>query len=201
VRNNSPLILASESKSRATILEHAGVDFCCVPSFCDEKKIKLTLKRTNTPTKTIARKLAEAKANLVSKKHPDLYVLAADQILECNGAAYDKPKNLEQARQHLLDLRGKSHFLYTATVIYKSSKCVWQNHEKLEMQMRHYSNDFIDEYLRTLGPSVCESVGAYKLEGLGVQFFEKVNGDYFSILGLPLLPLLNYLRQIGLLKE
>tara|TARA_B100001093_G_scaffold497171_1_gene543776 strand:- start:105 stop:710 length:606 start_codon:yes stop_codon:yes gene_type:complete len=200
VKNNNPLILASASKSRASILEQAGVEFRCIPSLCDEKEIKLTLKRTNTPIEIIAMKLAEAKADIVSDKYPGFYVVAADQILECNGVAYDKPENLEQARQHLLDLRGKPHFLYSMTVIYKASECVWQNAEKLEMQMRNYSDAFIDEYLGALGPSVCESVGAYKLEGMGSQLFENVKGDYFSILGLPLLPLLRYLRQIGFLK-
>ena len=195
--HNNPLILASASKSRAAILKQAGLDFCCIPAFCDEEKIKTNLKRKNTSTEIIAVKLAEAKASVVSSKKPDYYIVAADQILECNGVAYDKPKNLEQARRHLLNLRGKNHFLYSGTVVYKASECVWKNSEKLEMQMRHYSDAFIGEYLSALGPSVCETVGAYKLEGLGAQLFENINGDYFSILGLPLLPLLRYLRQIG----
>ena len=201
VKNNNLLILASASKSRASILKQAGVDFQCIPPFCDEEKIKLNLKRKNTSTEIIATKLAEAKASIVSSKKPDHHIVAADQILECNGVAYDKPENLEQARRHLLDLRGKRHFLYTGTVIYKASECVWHNSEKLEMQMRNYSDVFVDEYLSVLGTSVCETVGAYKLEGLGAQLFENINGDYFTILGLPLLPLLRYLRQIGFIKE
>lgn len=201
MKNDTPLILASASKSRASILKQAGVNFQCIPSFCDEEKIKSKLKRRNTPTEIIAMKLAEAKASIVSSKYPDLYIVAADQILECNGIAYDKPENLEQARQHLLDFRGKPHFLYTGTVIYNASECVWHNSEKLEMQMRNYSDAFVDEYLSVLGTSVCETVGAYKLEGMGAQLFENVKGDYFSILGLPLLPLLRYLRQIGFIKK
>ena len=201
MKNDTPLILASASKSRASILKQAGVNFQCIPSFCDEEKIKLKLKRRNTPTEIIAMKLAEAKASIVSSKYPDFYIVAADQILECNGIAYDKPENLEQARQHLLDFRGKPHFLYTGTVIYNASECVWHNSEQLEMQMRNYSDAFVDEYLSVLGTSVCESVGAYKLEGMGAQLFENVKGDYFSILGLPLLPLLRYLRQIGFIKK
>ena len=201
MKNDTPLILASASKSRASILEQAGVNFQCIPSFCDEEKIKSKLKRRNTPTEIIAMKLAEAKASIVSSKYPDFHIVAADQILECNGIAYDKPENLEQARQHLLDFRGKPHFLYTGTVIYNASECVWQNSEKLEMQMRNYSDAFVDEYLSVLGTSVCETVGAYKLEGMGAQLFENVKGDYFSILGLPLLPLLRYLRQIGFIKK
>jgi len=200
-KNNSQLVLASASKSRASILKQAGVDFRSMPSFCDEEKIKKKLKCTDTPTEVIASRLAKSKANTISKRHPDLYVLAADQILECNGINYDKPKNLEQARQHLVDLRGKCHSLYTVTVIYRASECTWQNSTKVKMQMRNYSDAFIDTYLSILGPSVCETVGAYKLEGMGSQLFEFVTGDYFSILGLPLLPLLQYLRQIGILDE
>lgn len=194
------LILASASQSRASILRNAGIQFRSVPSLCNENEIKKKLRKANVSTLIIAKELAKAKADIISKKYPKSYVIAADQMLECEGISYDKPKDSTEAHFQLKRLRGKTHYLYSGAVVYKASACLWHHSGKIEMRMREFTDKFLEEYINVIGLSLCESVGAYKLEGIGSQLFEEIKGDYFSILGLPLLPLMGYLRQAGVIK-
>ena len=195
------LILASASTSRANVLLGAGLSFRSEPSHCDEDAIKDRMKAIGAPTADVAENLAREKAAIIAARYPKSYVIGADQMLECNGVWLDKPKNLEAARGHLQLLRGTTHHLVSATVIMIDRECVWRHLDQANLTMRSFSDEFIDDYLALVGEEVCRSVGAYQLEGMGAQLFSNIEGDYFSILGLPLLPLLNFLREQGILSE
>ncbi|MGY9106343.1 MAG: Maf family protein [Alphaproteobacteria bacterium] len=196
-----PLILASASVSRANVLAGAGLSFRSEPSHCDEDAIKDRMKTARAPTADVAESLAREKTAIISARYPKSYVIGADQMLECAGAWLDKPKDMEEARSHLQILRGQTHHLVSATVIMVDRQCVWRHADQAHLTMRSFSDEFIDTYLAFVGEEVCRSVGAYQLEGMGAQLFSKIEGDYFSILGLPLLPLLNFLREQGILSE
>jgi septum formation protein len=196
-----PLILASASTSRANVLAGAGLSFRSEPSHCDEDAIKNRMKALGAPTADVAENLAREKTAIIATRYPKSYVIGADQMLECDGAWLDKPKNLKDARSHLQLLRGKTHHLVSATVIMVDHHCVWRHLDQANLTMRPFSDEFISDYLANVGEDVCRSVGAYQLEGMGAQLFSKIEGDYFSILGLPLLPLLNFLREQGILSE
>ncbi|HAA92348.1 MAG TPA: septum formation protein Maf [Rhodospirillaceae bacterium] len=198
---NPTLILASASPSRAAILRQAGIDFGIQPSDCDEDSIKTRLKHAGATVSEVAQALAEGKAEIVAGNFPSAYIIAADQMLECDDSWLDKPKNLDQARDHLKNLRGKTHFLVSSTVVYAHGSCVWRYGDRTEMRMRNFSDAFLEKYLSETGDEVCRSVGAYQLEGLGAQLFDEIGGDYFSILGLPLLPMMRFLREEGIIDK
>ena len=166
------------------MLEGAGVSFMAVASDVDEDPIKASFDGQNSSTKDLTLKLAHAKADAVSQHYPYSYVLGADQILVCDNRRFDKPKNRAQARDHLT---------------LKGSETVWSHTEVATLKMRDFSDAFLDKYLQEEGLQVLASVGGYRLEGHGSQLFEDIQGDYFTILGLPLLPLLAYLRHIHIL--
>ena len=172
-----------------------------VASRVDEDSIKTAAAERSGGAADLALVLATAKAAAVSTSYPYSYVLGADQILECGGTLFDKPRSLQQARQQLLQLRGCRHRLVNGLVILKSGQTVWSHTETATLTMRDFSERFLDSYLDTVGEQVLSSVGGYQLEGPGSQLFESVDGDYFSILGLPLLPLLAYLRHIHILEQ
>ncbi len=167
----------------------------------DEDKIKTSFDNTQHKTEELALQLAEAKAATVSRQYPYSYVLGADQILECDGHIYDKPTSLAASRDQLLELRGRDHRLINGLSILKGSKTQWSHIDIAELRMRDFSERFLDDYLERSGRSILSSVGSYQLEGQGSQLFEHIKGDYFSILGLPLLPLFHYLRQIQLMDS
>lgn len=193
------LILASASLSRAAILQQAGLAFRAEASDCDEDAIKSQLQKEGASVADVAGALAEAKAEIVAAGNPDAHIIAADQMLECDGAWLDKPVSLDQARSHLKQLRGKTHYLVSATVIFSGPNCIWRHGVRTAMHMRAFSDDFLERYLAEAGEMVCRSVGAYQLEGLGAQLFDAIEGDYFSILGLPLLPMMRFLREKGII--
>ena len=200
----SPLILASASAVRAKLLADAGLRFDAVDSRVDEDAIKAGFARSDSrgsnaenETDALALKLAEAKALAVSATKPDALVIGADQILSCDGRRYDKPKSMAEARANLLAFRGRPHILHSALVLASKEKIVWNLTASATLTMRDFSEDFLDHYLEEAGERVMKSVGCYQLEGPGIQLFEKIEGDYFSILGLPLLPLLDELRRRG----
>jgi septum formation protein len=147
----------------------------------------------------LAQSLAAAKAISVANQMPDALVIGADQVLNLSGKAFDKPGSRDEARRHLLELRGLPHVLETAICCARDGKVLWDHLERATLTMRAFSESFLDEYLDHMGSDVTTSVGAYKLEGLGAQLFDNIEGDYFTILGLPLLPLLDYLRRQGAL--
>jgi septum formation protein len=195
------LILASASKARQTLLHQAGVKFRTQVSQLDEASFKASLKAEDATAQMAAEALGELKARKVAQQIPESLVIGADQILSINDIWFDKPVDLEHARAHLAALSGKTHFLHTSVSVLRGEQVLWHHNETCEMTMRDLSADFIDAYLAQEGEEVLYSVGAYRLEGLGAQLFSKIYGDFFTILGLPLLPLLEFLRNNQILKR
>lgn len=197
------IILASGSATRQRLLKDAGVDFQVVRPSVDEDVIRETLLgdgRDIDPA-DMAEVLARAKAEDVSARHPGSVVIGADQVLACEGEIYSKPASLDEARDTLLSLRGRVHQLHSAVVIAEDGETQWVFVDTADMSMRQFSLAFLGRYLAEAGNDVLGSVGAYQLEGRGIQLFERFEGDYFTILGLPLLPLLNELRKRKLVFE
>ncbi len=195
------VILASGSASRAQLLTAAGVPFAAVPPHVDEDSVKAALRAEQATSIACAETLAEMKAVKVSRTNPDALVIGADQMLELDGHWFDKPANLDAARGHLLHLAAKTHLLPTAVVVAQAGGRIWHHTSTPRLTMRAYDPDFVDIYLAMAGTKVLSSVGAYQLEGVGVQLFQKIEGDFFTILGLPLLPLLAFLREHGVLPS
>ena len=193
-----PLILASSSKVRARLLEEAGLAFTVQSPGLDEHAMREAVGSTGALSpQDIAEVLARAKAEAVSELVPQAFVIGADQVLAFGDRILSKPDSMEAARRELLDLSGKSHTLHSAVAVAVKGGTVWAYGEASTLTMRALTPQFIGRYLAAAGEEVLSSVGAYQLEGLGVQLFEKIDGDYFSILGLPLLPLLDALRREG----
>ena len=190
------IVLASGSQIRAEILRGAGLEFDVVVKPVDEAAIKDALLEEKVPMRDIADALAEAKSVRVSRIETGL-VIGADQIMVMDKKLYDKPKTIEEARNRLLDMRGKTHSLIGAVVISEGGQPVWRYASKTQLHVRDFSESFLDRYLESEGVFVLKSVGGYRFEGRGSQLFSKVDGDFFSILGLSLLPVLDYLRLRG----
>ncbi len=197
-----PLIRASASKSRARILEAAGLAFIVEPPGLDESAMRQAVSgdRALSPH-DVAEVLARAKAEAVSDLAPKAYVIGADQILALGKTMLSKPDSMEAARRQLLDLNGKTHTLHTAVAVATNGDTVWAETTVATLTMRKLSPEFIGRYLAAAGEEVLGSVGAYQLESLGAQLFDKIDGDYFSILGLPLIPLLDTLRREGVIES
>ncbi|HTZ79714.1 MAG TPA: nucleoside triphosphate pyrophosphatase [Stellaceae bacterium] len=195
----APIYLASGSPTRKRLLEAAGIPVVVEPAAVDEGEIKAAFQAERRSAEDCATALAEAKAMRVSLRHPDALVIGADQMLDCNGVWFDKPRDLAHARAHLMALRGKRHRLISAVAVLRAGAVLWHAIDQAELAMRPFSDDFLHRYLAAAGGAALHSVGAYQLEGLGAQLFTFVDGDYFTILGLPLLPLLDFLRGHGAL--
>jgi len=196
-----PFILASSSNVRARLLEAAGLAFSVQPPGLDEQIMRQAVGGTGALSpQDVAEVLARAKAEAVSELVPGAFVIGADQVLAFGGRILAKPESVEAARRELLDLSGKSHTLHSAVALATKGATVWAHSESSTLLMRELSPQFIGRYLAAAGREVLNSVGAYQLEGLGIQLFEKIDGDYFSILGLPLLPLLAALRREGAIE-
>jgi septum formation protein len=194
----SGLVLASASASRAAVLRQAGLAIRQDPAGVDEEAVKRSLRAEGADAAHVATTLADLKAQQVSRRHPDAFVIGADQMLECNGVWFDKPPDIDHARAHLMSLRGRTHELITAAVVVRSGARIWQHVDRAALTMRPFSDAFIEHYLQAVGDEACSTVGAYRLEGTGAQLFSRVEGDFFTILGLPLLPLLDFLRGHGI---
>lgn len=190
------IILASGSKIRREILEGAGLDFEVIAKPVDEAAIKNSMLAENSRLQDIADALAEAKAMRVSRVEPGL-VIGSDQIMVMDNQLYDKPASIDDARERLKEMRGKTHYLVGATVICENGQAVWRHLAKSKLTVRDFSDDFLDDYIEAEGESLIKSVGAYRFEGPGAQLFSSVEGNFFSILGLSLLPILDYLRIRG----
>ena len=191
------VVLASASQSRCALLCNAGIEVIRDPAAIDEDSVKESFGNRDEPASQTAMALAELKAQRVSQRHKDALVIGADQMLQCGGIWFDKPADLDHARGHLIALRGKTHELLSAVCVVRDGEVLWRHLESAQMTMRPFSDAFIDEYLAAAGDAVCASVGAYQLEGRGAQLFSRIEGDYFTILGLPLLPLLGFLVNHG----
>jgi septum formation protein len=191
------LVLASGSAARRQMLEAAGLAFEVDVPRVDEEAAKASLRGEGLKPRDQADALAELKALSVSRGRK-AFVIGADQMLALGSEVFDKPKSAAEAREHLLRLRGQTHELITAAVVAREGAIIWRHIDTPKLKMRAFSDAFLDDYLSRAGERVLHSVGAYQLEGLGAQLFERVEGDYFSVLGLPLLPLLAFLRQHGI---
>ncbi|HJW42791.1 MAG TPA: Maf family protein [Rhizomicrobium sp.] len=194
-------VLASGSASRRRILTEAGITFAAVLADIDEETLKGRYQREGTAASQIAGRLAEAKALAVSAARSGALVLGADQTLLFEGAVVSKCSDLAAARLLLRRLRGHEHLLVGGYVLAHGGEVVWRHRETAHLVMRNFSDAFLDGYLAAEGQGVLSAVGCYKLEGRGMQLFEKVEGDYFSILGLALQPLLAELRAQGVLQS
>ena len=197
----SPLILASGSRFRRAMLEHAGLAFEVEVATVNEpaERARMEAEHPGIAPGAVAMGLAEIKAMQVSAARPQALVVGADQVLALEGRIFGKPLDLTQARVQLMSLRGRVHTLPTAVVLAESGRVVWRHLGTATLHMRAFSEGFLDHYLRAAGDVVTETVGGYALEGLGSQLFERIEGDYFTIIGLPLLPLLDELRQRSVL--
>ena len=196
-KTDSKIVLASNSSGRAALLKGAGIDFGKNAADLDERAIEeaLTIDGVSPTPVEVARVLAQAKAEYISKIDKEAYVIGADQVLAFEGKIFEKPASMDIARDNLLKFRGKTHYLHAAICVARNGQTIWQHVETASITMRDFSADFLEEYLAVAGDSVKTSVGAYRLEETGIHLFEKIEGDYFTILGLPLIPLLAFFRE------
>jgi len=195
----SQFVLGSGSAGRRMILENAGLDFDIRRPQVDEDALKAEFRSTGeAPVEDLALALARAKAQAVSRAETRP-VLGADQILVCEDRIFSKPADMEEARRNLRFLRGRTHRLISALAVAENGETVWTCLDEARMTMRDFSDAFLDRYLETVGEAALKSVGCYQIEGPGIQLFEKVDGDWFTIIGLPILPFLDWLRERGLL--
>lgn len=194
---SSPLILASGSEIRAQLLRNAGLDPQIFPARVDEDMMRESLLADSAPPRDVADTLAEMKALKVSDKHPGAMVLGCDQVLDHQGTLFSKADTIEEARAQLQRLRGSRHMLLSAAVICQNGKPLWRHVGQVRLHMRDFSDSYLDAYLDRNWNSARHAVGCYKLAEEGVRLFHRIEGDYFTVLGLPLLDLLSHLALIG----
>ena len=197
----TPLLLASASQVRLTLLQNAGLTVTALPARIDEAALRAALESEQAKPRDIADALAEMKAHKLADKHPDALVLGCDQVLSCHNRLYNKPDTIDQARADLQSLRGFSHHLYSAAVLYHNARPIWRHIGQAKLTMSVFSDAYLDDYLARNWHQVQHSVGGYMLESEGLRLFSAIEGDYFTILGLPLLPILSYLGQRGFIPS
>ena len=191
------LVLASGSATRAAMLRAAAVEFEVVVPRVDEEALKAGLLAEGAPARDIADALAEMKAARVSGRRPEALVLGCDQTLSCDGRLFSKPATPDEAREQLRTLMGRTHKLHSAAVIYQHEEPVWRHVAEARLTMGRLSDEWLDGYLARNWQAVRHSVGGYRVEEEGVRLFTRIDGDHFTILGLPLLPLLSFLTLRG----
>ena len=194
------VILASASAARAAMLTGAGLAVDVEPAGVDEDEIKRSLRADGADCSEAALALAEHKARAVSRHHPSRLVIGADQILDCGGQAFDKPATPEAAAAQLRQLSGREHHLVSATAVVTDGRRDWHCVDRARLQMRNLSEAFIAAYIAAAGDSVLDGPGGYQVEGIGAHLFARIDGDHFTVLGMPLLPLLAYLRDCGAVR-
>ena len=195
------LVLASASRVRLRLLRDAGLEVEARPSLVDEAAVKQAYAADDQPPEAAAIALAEMKAERVSRADPAALVIGADQILVCEGRWFDKPEDSATVGRQLRQLRGRQHVLVTVVVCYRGGVRLWHHIARPVLTMRAFTDSWLDAYVQREGEAVLGCVGGYRLEAIGAQLFDTIEGDFFSVLGLPLLPLLGFLRQHGALAE
>lgn len=191
------LILASASPFRRALLSNAGLAFEARAAAIDERALEQPLEASGASPADVALALAEAKAKDVARYFSDALVIGSDQTMSLGTRVYHKPRDTTEAAEHLRSLSGRMHSLNSAIVLVRNDEVVWRHVSTANMTVRPLSDGFIDRHLAKVGEKALTSVGAYQLEGEGIQLFERIEGDYFTILGLPMLPLLSKLRELG----
>lgn len=197
----APLLLASSSPIRLSLLRAAGIAVEALPARIDEAAILASLEADGAHPRDIADTLAELKARKLAERHPDRLVLGCDQVLEFDRRAWSKPESPDQARAQLAELRGQTHRLFSALVLYDRGEPIWRHVGRADLTMQDFSDSYLDAYLARNWQDIRHCVGGYQLEGEGVRLFSAIEGDYFTVLGLPLLPLLAYLGQRGFIES
>ncbi len=192
-----PLILASSSPFRRMLMENAGLHFQAIAADIDERAVEAPLERDGASPDAVALVLAKAKAKDVSDRFPDALVIGSDQTMSLGSQVFHKPKSMADAENHLRTLSGKTHRLNSAIALARNGDIVWEHVSHADLTMRELPADFISRHLSRVGEKAMSSVGAYQLEGEGIQLFSKIDGDYFTIVGLPMMPLLEKLRELG----
>lgn len=195
------LILASASPTRLAMLRAAGLDVISQPARIDEATLRQAMAAEGAGPHDQADALAEIKARKIAQRNPDALVLGADQILSLRGAVFAKPETLGEARTQLLALRGQTHSLHSAAVLYDQGAPIWRHVSTARLTMRSFSEPYLDAYLARSWPAISGSVGGYQIEAEGIRLFDAIEGDHFTILGLPLLQLLSYLALRGLIPS
>ncbi len=195
------LVLASASAARARVLRDAGLTFAVDPAAVDEGALVASIAADGGSGEEVATTLAELKASRVSGRHTGALVIGADQVLACEGRLFAKPETPEQARADLRALRGRTHELASAVCAVRDGHTLWRHLARARMQMRPFSDRFLEHYLDAADEGALAAVGAYQVEGVGAQLFSRIEGDHFAILGLPLLPLLDFLRGHGVVPK
>jgi len=195
------VVLASQSRIRHTMLANAGVIVACEAAHVDEAELKTAMRAENARVDAIAEALAELKAMRVSRRHPGALVIGADSMIDCADAQFDKPPDSAHAVAQLLALSGRTHRLISAAVVVRDGVRLWHAVDAARLTMRAFGRGYAERYVATIGDAALSSVGAYQLEGIGAQLFTRVEGDFFTVLGLPLLPLLDFLRGHGVVAR
>ncbi|MDG1707863.1 MAG: Maf family nucleotide pyrophosphatase [Emcibacteraceae bacterium] len=194
-------ILASKSASRQKLLKNAGLMFEVLPANIDENLIKREMLKSGSSVLDIAERLACEKALKISQESPDQYIIGGDQMLTCGDQLFNKARTVLEAKEHLKFFKGKVHTLTTSLAIAKDNKIIWAYTSEPKLTMRDFSDEFLEDYMSNAGGALLHSVGCYYLEENGIQLFSEIKGDYYDILGLPLLPLLKKLRDLNLINE
>ncbi|MGY5809375.1 Maf-like protein [Rhizobium sp. LEGMi198b] len=195
----APLILASSSPFRRMLMQNAGLHFQAVAAQIDERAIEAPLEQDGAGPDAVALVLAKAKAKEVSDRFPGALVIGSDQTMSLGDEVFHKPKTMADAENHLRTLSGKTHRLNSAIALARNGDIIWEHVSHAELTMRDFSPDFVHRHLSRVGEKALSSVGAYQLEAEGIQLFSKIDGDYFTIVGLPMLPLLQQLRELGVI--
>jgi septum formation protein len=196
-----PLVLASASRTRRRLLDQAGIAYLGDAPDLDEGVLRAAARDRGEDAETVATALAAAKAVAISERRPDAVVIGADQILECDGRWFEKPNELDAAGAALLALRDRRHRLISGVAVAQGGHCRWRHVDVATMTMRPFSPAFLSHYLETAAGDALDTVAGYRYEGPGVQLFSATDGDIFTILGLPLLALFDYLREQGVLLD
>jgi len=195
------IVLASSSPARQAMLRQAGLDVEIEPAAVDEAELKASFRAAGAAAAEVAEALAELKAQRISRRRAGALVVGADQMLQCGSVWFDKPPDRAHARAQLIALRGRTHDLVSSVVTVRDGGRLWHHTDRARLTVRDFTDAFLDSYLDRVGEAALTSVGGYQLEGPGAQLFARVEGDYFTVLGLPLLPLLEHLRLQGLLDS